>query len=176
MKYVALLRGVNVGKARWIDMKELRYLFESVGCINVSTYINSGNVVFECNDDKVVIGNKIGAGLLKKFGSEIPVLVKTHEEMMMIANAIPKEWKNDASQRTDVAFLFPGIDTMETMNGLPVKKEFMDIRCLDGAICWNIARENINRSHLNNIISHRLYQVMTVRNVNTVRYLSGLSR
>jgi uncharacterized protein (DUF1697 family) len=172
MKYVALLRGVNVGKARWIDMKELRSLFESFGCTNVSTYINSGNVIFECTDDKVVIGNKIGDSLLKKFGSEVPVLVKTREEMINIANAIPTSWQNDSTQKTDVAFLFPGIDTNETMNGLPVKKEFMDFLCMEGAICWNLARNNYNKSHLNKIISHRLYQMMTIRNVNTVRYLA----
>ena len=175
MKYVALLRGVNVGKACRIDMKELRSLFESLSCINVSTYINSGNVVFESVEDKDIIRNKIEAGLEKEFGCKIPTLVLTHEEIMHIAEAIPKKWQNDASQRTDVAFLFPGIDAMKTMNELPMKKEFMDIRCLDGAICWNMDRNNYSRSHLNKIISHRLYQVMTIRNVNTVRYLAEKS-
>ena len=172
MKYVALLRGVNVGKACRVDMKELRSLVESFGYMHVSTYINSGNVVFESLEKKDIIRNKIESGLELKFGCEIPALVITHEEMMIIANAIPKEWQNDALQRTDVAFLFPGIDAMKIMNELPVKKEFMDIRCLDGAIYWNMDRNNYNRSHLNKIISHRLYQVMTIRNVNTVRYLA----
>ena len=55
MKYVALLRGINAGKNRRIDMKELKLIFESIGCENVSTYINSGNVIFESNLDKIDI-------------------------------------------------------------------------------------------------------------------------
>lgn len=46
MKYVALLRGVNVGGNRKLDMKELKATFERAGMIEVRTYINSGNIIF----------------------------------------------------------------------------------------------------------------------------------
>lgn len=45
-KYIALLRGINVGGKNKIDMTELRLLFESIGFIKVVTYINSGNIIF----------------------------------------------------------------------------------------------------------------------------------
>lgn len=93
--------------------------------------------------------------------------------MKKIANIIPTEWQNDSSQRSDVAYLFPEIDSKKTMYDLPVNKEFMDIHYVKGAIYWNIDRKNYNKSHLNKIISHKLYQYMTVRNVNTARYLAG---
>lgn len=173
MRYIALLRGVNAGKERRVDMKNLRAIFESLGCINVSTYINSGNVIFESKDSHENILKKIDAGFKKEFDFEIPFLVKTEKEMKKIADAIPAEWQNDSSQRSDVAYLFPEIDSKKTINDLPVKKEFMDIRYVKGAIYWNVDRRNYNKSNLNKIISTELYQFMTLRNVNTARYLAG---
>jgi uncharacterized protein (DUF1697 family) len=172
MKYIALLRGINAGKERRVDMKKLQAIFESLGYTNVSTYINSGNVVFESNDDPNIL-KKVLACFTKEFDFEIPTLIKTEKEMKKIADAIPKEWQNDSSQRSDVAYLFPEIDSQKTLDELPVKKEFIDIRYIKGAIYWNVDRIYYNKSHLNKIIGHTLYRFMTVRNVNTARYLAG---
>ncbi|NLL75142.1 MAG: DUF1697 domain-containing protein, partial [Erysipelothrix sp.] len=53
MKYVALLRGINVGGKNKVDMKELKALFIDLGYTEVQTYINSGNVIFDTNQDKL---------------------------------------------------------------------------------------------------------------------------
>lgn len=173
MRYIVLLRGINAGKNRRIDMKKLKALFESFGYVNVSTYINSGNVFFESTEDKQHILKKIETNLQREFAFEIPILIKTEEEMKKIADAIPEDWQNDASQRSDVAYLFPEIDNNKTIDELPIKKEFIDIRYVKGAIYWNVERKNYNKSHLNKIIGHKFYQYMTVRNINTARYLAG---
>ena len=60
----------------------------------------------------------------------------------------------------------------EVINGLPVKKEYVDMRYTRGALYWNVDRKNLGKSNLNNIAAHRLYKQMTVRNVNTCRYLA----
>jgi uncharacterized protein (DUF1697 family) len=127
MKYVALLRGINAGKNRRIDMKELKSIFESIGCENVSTYINSGNVIFESNLDKIDIQNKIELVLNEKFEFNVPTLVKTKQELEKIADLIPEDWANDSAQKTDVAFLFSEVDYPEIIDELPVKKEYMEI-------------------------------------------------
>lgn len=173
MEYVALLRGINVGKHKWIDMKRLKALFESLGYENVSTYINSGNVRFESNEKQRVIGAKIASSLKKEFDFEIGVLVKTKKQMEEIATAIPNSWKNDTMQRTDVAYLFEEIDSKETLAKIPVKKEYVDIRYTKGAIYWNLDRKNLNKCRLNKLISHPAYKLMTIRNVNTARFLAG---
>jgi uncharacterized protein (DUF1697 family) len=173
MKYIALLRGVNVGKQRRVEMKRLKALFESLGYASVSTYINSGNVIFDSNKKQGEISSEIASCLKKWFGFEIQTLVKTEKQMKDIANAIPKGWQNDSAQRTDVAYLFAGIDSSKTLGELPVKKEYLDIRYTRGAIYWNIDRKNYNKSQLNKLISHPLYQMMTVRNANTARFLAG---
>lgn len=172
MRYIALLRGINVGGNHKVDMKKLKAIFESLGCFNVSTYINSGNVIFESTDDKKHISDIIKNRLNSEFDFEIPLLIKTSNEMKIIADAIPKEWQNDKANKTDVAYLFPEIDSKETLDILPIKKEFMDIRYVKGAIFWNIERENYNKSNLNKIISHKLYKSMTLRNINTAKRLA----
>lgn len=172
MKYIALLRGINVGGNKKVEMKKLKSFFESMGSINVSTYINSGNVFFESSEKKENLNKKVKKNLKKEFGFEIPVIIKTKQEIKKIADAIPETWQNDAEQKTDVAYLFSEIDSKETVNILPIKKEFIDIKYVNGAVIWNVKRKNVNKSHLTKIISHKLYQSMTVRNVNTARYLA----
>jgi uncharacterized protein (DUF1697 family) len=172
MEYIALLRGINVGGNQKVEMKKLKVFFESLGCINVSTYINSGNVFFESAESKENMHVKVETSLKKEFGFNIPVLIKTKQEIKTIADAIPRTWQNDDEQKTDVAYLFKDVDSKEIVDILPIKKEFIDIRYVGGAIIWNVKRININKSHLTKIISHKLYQSMTVRNVSTARYLA----
>ncbi|TGL39168.1 DUF1697 domain-containing protein [Leptospira perdikensis] len=173
MKYIALLRGINVGGNRKVEMKKLRSLMESLGYTEVSTYINSGNVIFESEDDTKTVLLKIQKSFEKVFKFEIPTIVRTEKEMKKIAKAIPAEWQNDATQRTDVAYLFPEADSKKIIEELPLKKEFLEIRYSKGAIIWNIKRENVNKSQLAKLISHKLYKAMTIRNVNTARFLAG---
>lgn len=174
MKYIALIRGINVGGNRKVEMKRLRNLFESLGYENVSTYLNSGNVIFKSDTEREVLQNDIPKKLKKEFGFEIQTLIKKDKEIKNIANVIPKEWLNDSEQKTDVAYLFPEIDSKKTIDELPIKKEFIDIRYVKGAIIWNVKKKEYNKSHLNKIISLKQYQLMTVRNVNTARYLAGI--
>ncbi len=173
MKFIALLRGINVGGNRKVNMKKLKELFERHGYTDVLTYINSGNVIFNSNKKSHYLRHEIEKKLKNEFGFEIPTLIKTEREMKSIINALPNDWGNDTTQRTDVAYLFPEIDSKKTIDELPVKKEFIDIRYTKGAIYWNIKRKNYNKSHLNKIISHKLYQFMTMRNINTARFLAG---
>ncbi len=172
MKYVALLRGINVGGNHKVEMKKLRVLFESLGFLNVSTYINSGNVIFESEDKTEVVFRKVEGGLKKEFGFEIPVLVKKQSEMQKIVEAIPEGWQNDALQRTDVAYLFAEADSKKIIAELPIKRELVEIKYVKGAIIWNVKREDVIKSHLAKIIGHKLYKSMTIRNVNTARYLA----
>jgi uncharacterized protein (DUF1697 family) len=172
MEYIALFRGINVGKTKRIDMKYLKNLFEKIGYTNVSTYINSGNVFFESSKPKHTVLDEIIYELLHFQKEEIKLLVKSISEMKKIANAIPDEWKNNADQRTDVAYLFKSIDRKQIINDLPVKREYIDIIYISGALIWNIKRKNYNKSQLNKLISHDIYQQMTIRNVNTARYLA----
>lgn len=173
MKYVALLRGINVGGKRKIEMKKLREIFEGLDFKNVSTYINSGNVIFEAEGDIKNIRLKIEMELKKIFNDEFLTLVKSADDLKKIVKNIPDDWQNNDEQKTDVAYLFEEIDNEKILEELPVKKDFIKVRYIRGAIVWNVKRENYNKSHLNKIVNHKLYKLMTVRNVNTARFLGN---
>lgn len=81
---------------------------------------------------------------------------------------------NDKDQRTDVSYLFKEADSIEIIEKLPFRKEYIDVRYTKGALYWNLLRVNYNKSHLNRIISNELYQYMTIRNINTARHLAGM--
>lgn len=89
MTYISLLRGINVSGKKKIIMKELKTLYESLGFTNVLTYIQSGNVIFESNEDDTVIVNKIETAINQKYGFAVPVQVRSVSEFSNIIKACP---------------------------------------------------------------------------------------
>jgi len=82
MRYISILRGINVGGNRKILMKDLKVLFEKLGFAEVETYIQSGNVVFE-SDQKLSTADlevKIQQAITEPFGFDVPVIVRTADE------------------------------------------------------------------------------------------------
>ncbi len=172
MKYVALLRGVNVGGNGKVPMKKLKECFESLGYRSVVTYINSGNIFFESSKKVTALQSEIKKIVHTTFGFEVKILLKTQKQLQTIAKAIPRTWRNDLTQKTDVAYLFKEIDAKKILETLPVRMDYIAVLYVKGALIWNVTRENYNKSQLNKIISSPVYKYMTVRNVNTARYLA----
>lgn len=156
-----------------MEMQRLRSVMESAGCTHVSTYVNSGNVLFESEEEKREIHTAVSALLAVEFCFEIPLLLKSEAEIKQIAEAIPENWQNNQEQKTDVAYLFPEADSESIVAEIPLKREYADIIYTKGALIWHILKKNYNKSRLNTLIGKELYQHMTVRNVNTARFLAG---
>ena len=154
-------------------MKKLKVLFENLGYTNVSTYLNSGNVLFESSTKQETLQKEIPKKLQKEFGFAIPTLIKTESEIKKIAKAIPKTWKYDSKQYTQIAYLFPEIDSKNIIDEFPIQKEYIQMKYVNGAVMWNVKKEHYNKSHLNYIFALELYQYMTVRNVHTATFLAG---
>lgn len=173
MKYIALFRGINVGGHRKVEMKRLKTLLESMGYANVRTYLNSGNALFEAEDPREQIHASLTKALKETFGFEIATLIKSEEEITLIARAIPQEWQNNKEEKTDVAYLFAEVDTAKTVDEIPLKRAYADVIYVEGALIWHIMKKDYNKSQLNKLIGRKLYQKMTVRNVNTARFLAG---
>ncbi len=84
-KYIALLRGINVGKAKRIAMADLRALLIELGYSGIVTLLNSGNVVFQASGGTPARhAADISAAISKGLGLEVPVIVKTAEELSSI--------------------------------------------------------------------------------------------
>jgi uncharacterized protein (DUF1697 family) len=174
LKYVALLRGINVGKGARVPMKTLKALLEGLGLSDVVTYLNSGNVVFASGLGAPELTRLIEDEIEHAFGEKIPTLVKTSSQMIEIARSIPSEWGSNEGEQTYVAYLFSDVAQPSLVSQLPVKREFMSIFYAHEAIVWNIKRENYNRSQITKIVGHSSYARMTTRNVNTARSLAAL--
>ncbi len=81
-RYIAILRGINVGTGRKVPMADLKKLCESLGLKNVQTYIQSGNLVFELAQSELIsaLETRLQKAFSDTFGFEIPVLIRTAEE------------------------------------------------------------------------------------------------
>lgn len=87
--YIALLRGINVGKNNRIKMVDLKNLLETLGLEKVKTYIQSGNVVFEASDDAVRLSERLEEEISKTFGFPVPVILRTAEQYEQIIHDCP---------------------------------------------------------------------------------------
>jgi len=88
--HVALLRGINVGKAKRVAMAELKAVAESLGHVNVRTLLNSGNLVFTAKAGKPEsIGRALERAIEAKLGVASRVTVLTAEDLEAIARANP---------------------------------------------------------------------------------------
>ena len=175
MKYVALLRGINVGGNAKVEMKKLKASFESLGFSNVSSYINSGNIIFETKltDENKIVKN-IEHTIKKDFGLDIRVIIRDSENIKKINKLIPKDWVRNTEMKTDVMFLWNKIDSKDILKDLNISKDLENVKYVPGAIVWNISIANYGKSKIPKIIMGKIYKLMTIRNINTVRKLNDL--
>jgi uncharacterized protein (DUF1697 family) len=175
MRYVALLRGINVGGNHIVAMSELKTVFEAAGMTDVRTYINSGNVIFSSRSlEQRKLTGRLQKAIAAHFGFEIPVLVLDIEKLRSILSTLPDTWVNDKTMRCDVLFLWPEVDNPGVLKGLKIRPELEDVVYTPGAIIWRIDRVNATKSGLVKIIGTPLYRQLTGRNCNTARKLLQL--
>ncbi len=168
MRYVALLRGINVGGNNKIDMKTLVAQMEASGFNEVSTYINSGNIFFTSDRSNKEEADRLKRLISEKFNLTIPVLVKSQPSIERIVGRIPDSWKNSAEMKCDVLFLWEKYDHKSVLDEITIKP-VDTIFYEDGAIIWMIERGDRSKSGMNKLVGTDLYANMTIRNCNTVR-------
>lgn len=170
MKYVALLRGINVGGNNKLAMKNLKVIFEDLGFINVSTYINSGNVLFESPEaNQQMLATTIEAAIHDATSLSVKTLVKSAAEIAQVAKLLPAEWVNDVTQRTEVMFFWDEAPQKDIPSLIKTREGVDCLLYANGVLIWNISRINYSKSALRDFISNPLYKLMTGRNCNTVR-------
>ena len=175
MLSVALLRGINVGGNNKVDMKKLKSAFEALGFANVRTYINTGNVLFEHKkQSSKILAQNIQPFLKKTFGFEINLIVCEEAILQNIAKAIPETWTNNENEKTDVMFLWDGMNDPTVVERLKINPDVDRVKYVPGALLWNIKRKDFSKSGMGKIVGTLLYKQMTVRNVNTVRKLAEI--
>ncbi|MGI8434321.1 MAG: DUF1697 domain-containing protein, partial [Nocardioidaceae bacterium] len=118
---VALLRGVNVGGKNKLAMATLRQVCASLGCTDVSTYIQSGNVVLDTSLAPEELSGLLEEALETLVGFRPPVFVRSHDDLRRVLDRNPYP---DADER----FVHVGF-----MSALPAKAAVADLASLDCA-------------------------------------------
>jgi uncharacterized protein (DUF1697 family) len=175
MRYVALLRGINVGGKTLVKMDDLKTCIEGLRLQDVSTYIASGNVLFESGERSAAkLETKIERAIEKRFRLPVKVLVLDRAAYGRIVKAIPKDWIGDASIRANVAFVRRGTDAKKIVRELEPDPAIEQVKAVKGGILWGTKRSALNRSVMRKLIGGAAYKELTVRNLNTTLKLQEL--
>lgn len=171
-RFVALLRGVNVGGHRIIPMEKLRGSCERMGLESVRTYIQSGNIVFESDARASVLCASISGRIQRDFGFEVPVVIRSERELSRTLKANPflKE-KGIEPSRLYVAFLseVPRPSLVEALKKMDFGR---DRFCHRGAEMYLHYPVSAAKTKLSNLALERILEVAaTTRNWNTVNKL-----
>lgn len=172
-KYLALLRGINVSGHNMIKMDALKKMLENMGFQNVETYIQSGNVFLESEEENTAsIGFKIKQEIAKVFGYDVPVIMvsKTDLELCFKNNLFLKEKECD-SKKLYVAFISKEI-TPSSINELKISNFKPDEAAIDTTRIYikyaiGAGKTNLDQKY----IEKKLNVVATIRNWNTVTKL-----
>lgn len=177
MRYVALLRGINVGGHGKVEMPRLKACFEAQGFKNVRTFTNLGNVLFDTNvRDRSRLVKKIEDAIEEEFGFRVAIVLRTPGEVARVAKAVPNSWVTDQRMRCDVLFLWPDVDSRSVLKEVQSQPDVEDLKYVPGALVWRIDRSKVGKSKVRKVIGSKLYKNLTIRNINTVRKLNDLLR
>lgn len=175
MKYVALLRGINVGGNNTVKMAELRTHMEKAGMQNVLTYINSGNVIFETNEkDKKQLVEKLEELVENKFKVNSKILLKTPAEIEEVVKAVPTEWHTQKDLRCYIGFLFDSISVADAQKAIVPKPGVDKLKTGPGVVYMTTLISERTKSAFNKLVGTKIYSEMTIRNLNTTRKIFSL--
>jgi uncharacterized protein (DUF1697 family) len=175
--YVAMLRGINVTGHNIIPMEQLRAHCAALGLKNVKTYVQSGNIVFEAKETAGHWAGAIETMIKKKYGFDVPVLMRTAAEMESIFKSNPfLKGKGIDMARLYVSFL-SGVPKKEGLKALASVAAAEDrFESVDREIYLYCRGGYGNTKLSNNLVEKKLGLSATTRNWNSVGKLCELAR
>ena len=175
-QYLALLRGINVGGNNIIKMVDLKACFESIGFTNVVTYIQSGNILFNSEEqDNVKLTKKIENKLSDSFSYKSKIVLVTYNQLETIIRNAPETFGvNPDEFRYNVLFLKYPLTSEEAIKSVKIKEGVDNAYSGKDVLYFSQLISKAGQSYLTKIISHPVYQNMTIRNWNTTTKLFGL--
>lgn len=176
-KYIALLRGINISGKNKISMPLLKAAFEEIGFLNVSTYINSGNVIFSSNMlNKNMLIKKCESVISDKFKLNIPLTIISPQDLSDALDNAPEWWDKDKQAVNYAVFLIAPITVKEIFEAVgEAKPEYEKVGCYKDVIFWTAQRKTISKTRWYKIPSSSVNNKVTIRNANTAKKLLFLS-
>ena len=169
-RFLALLRGINVGGKNIIAKADLRQCFEELGLTNVRTYIQSGNVLFRCDEKSVdELTATLQAGLSDRFAYKAQVVVLSQRKYKLAVAAAPNGWGTDQEQKHNAMFTLSSTTPQKVLAQLPAPKHDIELVSVGpGVIFWSVSKKHQSQTTAMKLAKEPVYQQMTVRNHNTV--------
>ena len=173
--WIALLRGINVGGANILAMKDLAALLEKIGCADPRTYIQSGNVVFRSDEQSSsAMADRISDAVAREYGFQPRVLVLSREDLQQAANKNP--FPEAVSQPSTVHLFFlaalPAQPDIDALTSLKTESESF---VLGDKVFFLNAPNGIGRSKLAARAEKLIGVDATARNWRTVSKLQELA-
>ncbi len=176
MQYAAILRGINVGGKRKVLMVDLKQLLQKYGFQNVQTYIQSGNVIFDWNGNETneQLATKIKERLLEKYGFEVPVLVRTADQIKEAIATNPYVKSKKPIENLHLTFLqtIPEKDRLAEISTYDYPPDMCQI--IDGNVFVCCANGYSASKYTNQFFEKKLKVAATTRNWKTVLKLAEL--
>ena len=173
-RYIALLRGVNVGGKNKISMAELKQGFEALGFSEVRTHLNSGNVVFSGEEAEAA---RIQAMIRERFDLDVPVLVVSRDWLEDVLRQAPDWWDSgDKDIYDNLILVLPPATAGDVAEKLGEPTAGLEQVCVRaGAIFWSFDRKSYAKcSWWKKSASPGIGECITIRTANTVKKLAGM--
>ncbi len=175
MRYVALLRGINVGGRNVIAMADLRETFEDAGCTAVSTYIQSGNVLFSSAAPRAALERDLEALLERRFGVPLVVVLRSHQQLRsVVAKAPPGFGEKPETYHSDVVFLKAPLTSRQAMRVVEAREGVDRAWPGTGVLYFERLSSRRAQSRMSRLASTPEYRLMTIRNWTTTTKLLEL--
>lgn len=159
-----------------VGMADLREAFESAGFQNVSTYIQSGNVLFESGAQRTGLAGDIEAVLERRFGLPLVVVVRSHRQLRQVVDEAPGGFGEQPDEyHSDVIFLRPPLTSRRAMRVFTLREGVDQAWPGPGVVYFARASERLTQSRMGRIAGTPEYKQMTIRNwTTTTKLLSQL--
>lgn len=172
MKYIALLRGINFGGNMIIKMSNLKAAVENSGFTNVSTYIQSGNIIFESYEsDTGKIASKLENQLTRYLKFNLTIIVRNHRQFKKILSNVPTEWKKRQDMRCYIAFVKEPTAAEDVIRELELKEGIDSVKAGEGVVYMSTLLSGLAKSGFTKLINKKVYKDITMRNYNTCQKL-----
>jgi uncharacterized protein (DUF1697 family) len=166
-KYIAFLRGINVGNIR-IKMTDLKASFEQMNCTNVSTFLQTGNVVFDSNNNIQDLKIILEKGLSERFNYKAYLLIYAFDSLSEIINQYPfgsVETHHDYVIFVENEAIFKELEALSAT----LETESASIKSGSQVIYWKVKKgESLDTPFAKIIAKAKYKSTTTVRNINTL--------
>lgn len=177
-RFVALLRGINISGKNKISMAELKKSFETLGFIDVKTYLNSGNVIFSSEkDDTNLLTEQIETMIKSQFELDIPVFVISKDELQTVLNNAPDWWNSESKEIYDnLIFIMPPATVEDVFSELgEPNKDFEKVKDYKATVFWSFSRKDYRKTNWwSKTASANISKKLTIRTANTVKKIAQM--